>query len=160
VRDVAAGALVRSAGAAEAPAVLAVIQAAFGQYRGSLVPESSALAETADTVAAKIARGGAAVVERDGRMLAAILYEPLGGSLYIGRLAVLPQARRAGFAVLLVEAVEAIARARGIPRLTLGVRLALADNIRLFTRLGFRETGREAHPGFTEPTSMNMEKVL
>jgi ribosomal protein S18 acetylase RimI-like enzyme len=155
-----AGLRVRSADAAEAPAVLAVILAAFGPYRGSLVPESSALAETIDTVAAKIARGGAVVVERDGRMLAATLYEPLDGSLYIGRLAVRPEARRIGVAALLVEAVEGIARAGGIPRLTLGVRLALADNIRLFTRLGFRETGREAHPGFTEPTSMNMEKLL
>lgn len=144
----------------EAPDVLAVIHAAFGQYRGSLVPESSAFKETAETVQATMAQGGAIVVERDGRILAATLYEPLDDSLYIGRLAVLPEARRSGVAALLVEAVEAIARARGIPRLTLGVRLALADNIRLFTRLGFRETGRTAHEGFTEPTSMDMEKRL
>lgn len=151
---------IRNASLEEAPAVLAVILAAFEQYRGSLVPESSAFKETADTVRATIASGGAVVVEQDGRMLAATLYEPEGDSFYIGRLAVLPEARRTGVAIRLVEAVEAIARARGIPRLTLGVRLALADNIRLFTRLGFRETGREAHPGFTEPTSMNMEKRL
>jgi len=145
----------------EAPAVLAVILAAFAQYRGSLVPESSAFTETADTVRARMTQGGGAVVvERDGRMLAATLYEPLDDSLYIGRLAVLPEARRGGVAVLLIRAVEAIARARGIPRLKLGVRLALADNIRLFTRLGFRETGRTAHPGFAEPTSMDMEKRL
>lgn len=144
----------------EAPDVLAVIHAAFGQYRGSLVPESSAFKETAETVRATMAQGGAIVVERDGRIVATTLYEPLDDSLYIGRLAVLPEARRSGVATLLVEAVEAIARARGIPRLTLGVRLALADNIRLFTRLGFRETGRTAHEGFTEPTSMDMEKVL
>lgn len=145
----------------EAPAVIAVILAAFAQYRGSLMPESSAFTETADTVRARMTRGGGAVVvERDGRMLAATLCEPLDNSLYIGRLAVLPEARRGGVAVLMVRAVEATARARGIPRLTLGVRLALADNIRLFTRLGFRETGRTAHPGFTEPTSMDMEKRL
>jgi ribosomal protein S18 acetylase RimI-like enzyme len=144
----------------EAPAVLAAILAAFGQYRGTLVPESSAFKETPDTVRATMARGGAVIVERDGRLLGTTLYQPEDDSLYIGRLAVLPEARRTGVAVLLVQAVEAIARAQGIPRLTLGVRLALADNIRLFTRLGFRETGRTAHPGFTEPTSMDMEKRL
>ena len=151
---------IRNAGLEEAPAVLAVMLAAFAQYRGTLVPESSAFKETPDTVRAKIARGGAVVAERDGRILATTLYEPEDDSLYIGRLAVLPEARRAGLAAVLIDAVEAIARARSIPRLTLSVRLALADNIRLFTRLGFRETGREAHPGFTAPTSMNMEKVL
>lgn len=150
----------RNARLEEAAEVLAVILAAFGQYRGTLVPASSAFKETPDTVRETMTRGGAVIVEREGRILATTLYEPLDDSLYIGRLAVLPEARRSGVAVLLVEAVEAIARARGIPRLTLGVRLALADNIRLFTRLGFRETGRTAHEGFSEPTSMDMEKRL
>jgi ribosomal protein S18 acetylase RimI-like enzyme len=93
-------------------------------------------------------------------MLGASLFEVEGDALYIGRLAVLPEARRRGVAVLLVDAIERIAREEGRARLTLGVRLVLDDNIRLFTRLGFRETGRTSHPGFTVLTSMDMEKRL
>jgi ribosomal protein S18 acetylase RimI-like enzyme len=152
--------VVRKAEAHEAATVTAVIHAAFEPYRGRLVPDSSAHAETVETVRGKMASGGAVLAERDGRMLAAVLFEPEGDALYIGRLAVLPEARRNGLAQRLVEAVEAIARERGVARLTLGVRLSLEDNIRLFTRLGFRETGRTSHPGFTEHTSMDMEKVL
>ena len=43
---------------------------------------------------------------------------------------------------------------------TLGVRIALTENQRLFRSLGYREISREAHPGFTHPTSINMRKVL
>ena len=44
--------------------------------------------------------------------------------------------------------------------MTLGVRLALLANIALFKALSYVGTGRKAHPGFTEPTSMDMEKLL
>jgi ribosomal protein S18 acetylase RimI-like enzyme len=152
--------VIRQAEDNDAVGVTAVIHAAFEPYRGRLVPDSSAHAETVDTVRGKMANGGAVLAEQDGRLVAATLFEREGDALYIGRLAVLPEARRNGLAPRLVEAVEAIARERGIRRLTLGVRLALDDNIRLFTRLGFRETGRTSHPGFTEHTSMDMEKRL
>jgi ribosomal protein S18 acetylase RimI-like enzyme len=152
--------IIRRAEEQEAAAVTAVIHAAFEPYRGKLVPDSSAHAETVETVRGKMANGGALLAEADGRLVAATLFEQEDDALYIGRLAVLPEARRNGLARRLVEAVEAIARERGIRRLTLGVRLALDDNIRLFTRLGFRETGRTSHPGFTEHTSMDMEKRL
>jgi hypothetical protein len=47
-----------------------------------------------------------------------------------------------------------------LPRVHLATRLVLADNRRLFAACGFVETERTAHPGYTEPTSMAMEKVL
>jgi ribosomal protein S18 acetylase RimI-like enzyme len=151
----------RRAVVAEAARVLAVVHAGFAQYRGVLRPESSALAETADSVRRKMEAGGAIVAERPaGGMLGAVLFEPEGDALYLGRLAVLPEARGQGLAARLVGAVEAEARARGCAAVTLEVRLALEDNIRLFARLGYREVGREAHPGFTEPTSMTMRKSL
>jgi len=151
----------RLAEKSDAAGVLAVVLAAFGQYRGRLVPESSAFGETVETVRGTIEAGGAVIAEAaDGRMVGAVLFEPEGDALYLGRLAVLPELRGQGVAARLVEAVEAQARARRCPAVTLGVRLALSDNIRLFTRLGYVETGRTAHPGFAEPTSMDMAKRL
>jgi hypothetical protein len=43
---------------------------------------------------------------------------------------------------------------------TLGVRIALPENVALFTALGYREISREAHAGFSEPTSITMEKRI
>ncbi len=83
-----------------------------------------------------------------------------GQDLYLRRFAVHPGFRRHGIASRLLTEVERHARASGARALTLGVRIALPDNFRFFTTHGFREVGREAHPGFDHPTSINMAKRL
>ncbi len=42
----------------------------------------------------------------------------------------------------------------------LSTRLVLLDNRRLFVACGFVETTRDTHPGYAEPTFVNMEKRL
>jgi GNAT superfamily N-acetyltransferase len=71
-----------------------------------------------------------------------------------------PDFRRHGIAGRLLAEAERHARATGATALTLGVRIALPENARYFAARGFRETGREAHPGFDHPTSINMAKRL
>jgi GNAT superfamily N-acetyltransferase len=83
-----------------------------------------------------------------------------GENLYLGRFAVHPSFRRNGITGRLLAAAERHARATGAAALTLGVRIALPENFRYFTGHGFREIGREAHPGFDHPTSINMAKRL
>lgn len=153
--------VLRAATLADAAAIAAVIAASFEQYRGKLIPESGAFRETADGIAAELTRGaGAIVAERNGEMLGCVLVEDKEGDLYFGRLSVLPSARGLGLAKRLIEAVEAEARRRGLAGVRLGVRVVLTDNQRLFQTLGYRETSREAHPGFDHPTSINMRKPL
>ena len=65
-----------------------------------------------------------------------------------------------GLAARLIRAVEDEARARHLPGVRLGVRIALTANQQRFTSLGYRETSREAHPGFDHFTSINMRKPL
>ena len=48
---------------------------------------------------------------------------------------------------------------RCLPRLYLSTRLVLLDNRRLFAACGFVETTRDAHPGYAEPTFVNMENT-
>lgn len=81
-------------------------------------------------------------------------------NLYLGRFAVHPDFRRHGIASRLLAEAERHARASGATALTLGVRIALTDNFRYFAARGFREVGREAHPGFDQPTSIKMAKRL
>jgi ribosomal protein S18 acetylase RimI-like enzyme len=146
---------------ADAPMIAATIAAAFMQYRGKLVPESSAFRETPEAITTQLAAGSSVIVaERHGTMIGCVVAEVLEGDLYFGRLAVLPAARGLGLAKRLIAAVEDEARRRGLPGVRLGVRIALPDNQRLFTSLGYREISREAHPGFDHPTSINMRKTL
>ena len=153
--------ILRAATAADAPALAAIIAAAFEQYRGKLVPESGAFRETAAAIAAELATGASAIVaEQNGRPVGCVMLKPEEGDLYFGRLSVLPAARGAGLARRLIEAVEAEARRRGMPAVRLGVRIVLTDNQRLFRSLGYAEVSREAHAGFDHPTSINMRKTL
>jgi len=153
--------VLRPATVGDAAAIATVIAAAFAQYRGRLVPESGAFRETAATIAGELERGaGAIVAEQGGEMVGCVLVEEQEGDLYFGRLSVLPSARGLGLAKRLIEAIEAEARRRGLSGVRLGVRIVLTDNQRLFQTLGYRETSREAHPGFDHPTSINMRKPL
>jgi len=153
--------IVRLAGPGRLAEALAVIQAAFREYDGTLVPPSAALTETVDSLARRLAGGAVFLAEgSDGVVLGAICAEARGDSVYLDRLAVLPSARGHGIAAALVAAVEAFAAAAGCASVTLGVRLALPGNVRIFERLGYAEVGRSAHPGFAAPTSAAMAKVL
>lgn len=153
--------VLRAAVRTDAARIAATIAAAFEQYRGKLIPESGAFGETAEAIAAELAKGaGAIVAERNGEMVGCVMIHEMEGDLYFGRLAVLPAARGTGLARRLIDAVEADARRRGLPGIRLGVRVVLTDNQRLFQSLGYREISREAHPGFDHPTSINMRKSL
>jgi ribosomal protein S18 acetylase RimI-like enzyme len=153
--------ILRPATLSDAPAIAAMIAAAFAQYAGRLVPESGALSETSASIASELSNGGGAIVaERNGFLLGCVMTKLEEGDLYFGRLAVLPSARGQNLARRLVDAVEAEARTRGLPGVRLGVRIALPDNQRLFASLGYAEISREAHPGFNHPTSINMRKPL
>lgn len=151
----------RRAAPDDAHLILDLIQTAFAEYRGKLKPDSSAYGETPEGIAQQLVdRQGAVIAERGGVAVGCVLYRDQDEDLYFGRLAVLPDHRRSGVAEALVAAVEAEARARGASGVLLGVRIALTGNQRLFNRLGYVEISRDAHPGFSEPTSINMRKAL
>jgi GNAT superfamily N-acetyltransferase len=141
---------------------VAVIHRAFATLAGRIDPPSAALKETPETLAARFERGGAVFVAYlDGKIVGAVCADPKSdGSIYLDRLAVDPARVGEGIARALVRAVEEFARNQGRDRVTLGVRLLLTDNIALFQHLGYAETGRKAHPGFSEPTSMDLAKTV
>lgn len=150
--------IVRAAAPEEAAAIVAVVHAAFAEYRGRLRPESAALSETAEMVAGQITAHGGFVAEADGRIVGAVLYKVKPDAIYFGRLAVPPAMRGRGIARLLLAAVEDEARRRGRARVTLSVRIALPENQAFFVCNGYREIGRSTHAGFSAPTSIDMAK--
>ncbi len=143
---------------ADAVAAAVLIREAFAAQSLRTDPPSSALRETAESVAAQLTEDGGAALEADDRLIGLILWAERDGGLYLGRLAVLPPWRGRGAARTLLAAAETEARRRALPRLRLRVRLALADNRRLFAACGFCVVHEGAHPGYDAPTFMVMEK--
>ena len=146
--------------AGDASEAAALIRRAFAAQPVRTDPPSGALGETGATVASLLAAGGGAGATIEGVLVGCVLWEAALEWLTLGRLAVAPEWRRRGMAHVLIAAAEAEARHRGLPCLRLGVRLALADNRRLFAAQGFREIALTTHPGFEAPTSVTMEKRL
>ena len=123
-----------------------------------LVPPPSAGRLTGDDVRCHLAQGGGGALLNAAA--AGLLWIERDGGLYVSRVAVDPALRRQGIATRLLAVAEAEALRRGLPRMWLSTRLALTNNRRLFARLGFVEAGSHSHPGFSEPTFVDMVKQL
>ena len=145
------------AGAGEAAEL---VRTAFGAQSRPTNPPSSALSETAETIAAKIGAGGGFGVFEAGALIAVVLWSFEGDTLHVARVSVAPQARGRGIGRLLIATCETEAKRRGARRMTLKTRLELPENERLFVRFGFARRAVEVHPGFEAPTTALMEKVL
>lgn len=137
-----------------------LVRRAFAAQPRPTNPPSSALKETAATIAAHLERGGGAVLEREGVVVGAVLWEVEEGALYISRISVDPGYRRQGIARALVDEAEREARRLALPRMTLGVRLELEENRQLFRSCGFADLELRRHEGYAEPTWVLMERRL
>jgi ribosomal protein S18 acetylase RimI-like enzyme len=145
---------------ADVAGLVALLIAAFEEYHGRLDPPSGAHDETEERLRGTL-RGAQAVLARvDGELAGCVFYSAMGHYVDLFRLAVLPAYRRRGIGRTLVECVEARALAMGIPRVRLGVRVALPHNRAYYERLGYRFLEARAHSGYAEPTYVILEKHL
>ena len=152
---------VRWATAADRAAVVKVLQRAFADYDGRLQPPPGALGETESSVRAHLQRGGSvALAFIEGAPVGAMFVERKGGALFLSRVSVVPEKRGSGITARMVALAEALARGAGVGGLTLRVREVLAQNLALFQRLGFRETGRHGHESRPETVMIDMRKDL
>ena len=140
--------------------IVALLQRAFGAYRGKLRPESGALQETPETIRAVMKAGTILLAERAGRILGCVSVRRKDDCAYAGRLAVEPMEQGMGVGRALLTAAEALARQMGMDRLRVDVRLKLTDNRAFFRALGFVEGAERCHPGFSRPTYVELEKIL
>lgn len=148
--------MIRPLTQADAAWVAELIRNAFATIGTRVDPAPSALRVTEESVRQHLETGGGAVCGKAG----CILWSVKAGGLYVSRLAVLPAHRGRGVATRLLARAEEEARAMGLPRIHLEVRLALEDNRRLFARCGFVEGAQRAHPGYPHPTYVEAEKRL
>jgi len=151
---------VRDANAADVPALLGLVHAAFEQYRGRLDPPSGAHGETQASLRAALAAGGAVLASADDTPVGCVFYHRNGERVDLGRLSVLPALRRYGIGRRLTGEVEHRARALGAQRVELGVRIALPWLRAYYERCGYRVVREETHAGYSAPTYVVMAKDL
>lgn len=151
---------VQAATSDQATSILAVLMAAFQQYRDVLDPPSGVFSETPDDIKHKLTAGGGFVASDGLEIVGMVLYQPHTEYMYLGRLAVLPDYRGRHIARNLIAAVEQEARKQNLYCVQLGVRLVLRDNQALFQRLGYTIKSYHAHEGYNDYTYATMEKRL
>ena len=145
---------------ADVPSLLAILIAAFEEYRGRLDPPSGAHEESAERLRDTLRQAHAVLARSGDELVGCVFYAPVGDCVDLFRLAVLPAYRRRGIARALVEYVESRALALGIPRVQLGVRVALPANRAYYERMGYRFLQARSHTGHAEPTYVILEKSL
>jgi ribosomal protein S18 acetylase RimI-like enzyme len=137
---------IRAVGVEQASEVHRVMQLAFEEYRGRLVPPSGALTETIDDVRAAINSGGAFLAFAGEVTVGSARYRLFPDHAYAERIAVLPAHRGRGVAIALMAAFEEAVQALGVPEARVGVRASLPSNLRFYENLGHRALGSRPYP--------------
>jgi len=102
-----------------------------------------------DDYGALITEGAVSVLEEPGAAIAAILVLlPKPDHLLLDNIAVRPDRQGQGLGGQLIAFAEAEARRLGFAELRLYTHERMTENIALYTRLGFLETGRGREAGY------------
>ena len=96
----------------------------------------------------RVADGQVWVLEADGTIVGLIVLEEAGDTLLLDNVAVSPAAQGKGYGRTLIDFAEQEARRLGYAELRLYTNVHMTENIALYERLGFLQTGRVSEKGF------------
>ena len=150
----------RAATEDDIPTLVALIHTAFKEYDRALDPPSGAHKESAENIRQKLTTERAVLALLGDQAVACVFYREAADHMYFGRLAVLPAYRNRGISAVLIAYVEQRACELGLPRVQLGVRVALPHLHARYERLGYHVIEQRSHPGYAEPTYLVMEKLM
>lgn len=134
--------MIRSARPEDADAIRQLVLDACGHYVDPMGKPPGPMLDDYDR---RIADGQAWVLEEAGEL---VLEDAEGGALLLDNVAVAPSARGKGHGRALVAFAEEEARRRGHGEVRLYTNVLMAENLRLYERLGFRETDRVSENGY------------
>lgn len=126
------------------PAVLDIQRRAYKQKEAPLYGDAiPPLSETPETLAGEIADGKALLVgEMDGRVVASLRMKKRDdGAVYFGRLSVDPDMQGRGIGQKMALAVEELNP--DAPAFYLDCGVDSTENMHIYTKLGYRKTGKE-----------------
>lgn len=136
-----AGPSVRRVGHESAEVVHHIVHQAFSG-RPTLDPPADALLETVDSIATRLALNGGLVARVDDRPVGALLFDPVGDTVYLRRFGVLPDAQGHGVAAAMVD--TAVDAWLGRARLTVVAREELPATVAFWERRGFAQVDRRS----------------
>ncbi|SNS91092.1 GNAT family N-acetyltransferase [Tropicimonas sediminicola] len=137
---------IRRATTADETAIRACVREAYGRYVADIGREPAPM--QAD-YARHIAAGETWVATAtDGGFLGFVVFYPDGSAMHLDSVAVARHAERRGIGRALIGFCEETARRAGFGAVRLYTNAKMTDNLTIYPRLGFRETGRHRQDGF------------
>ena len=100
-----------------------------------------------DDYEALIGKGVVYVVEREGAIQGVLVLIPEQGAMLLDNIAVAPSAKGTGIGRSLLQYAENSARAAGYRAIRLYTHETMAENIALYSRIGYAETHRAEEKG-------------
>jgi ribosomal protein S18 acetylase RimI-like enzyme len=137
--------VIRRAVPADLAAMARIVDAAYAHYVPRLGRKPAPML---DDHAARIRDGEAFVFEADGAVGGVLVLIDAPDHLLLDNIAVDPARRGTGLGRALLQFAEVEARRRGYPEVRLYTNEKMTENIALYGRIGYRETGRGAQSGF------------
>jgi predicted N-acetyltransferase YhbS len=128
---------IRPALTTEIEAVREIERASAQRFIGLMDALAADEPSPAEVLAARIVAGGLLVADVEGEVAAFVMFRPVGDSLYIEQIDVLPAFERRRIGASLIDAVADQARTSGLSRLTLSTFRDVPWNAPYYRRLGF-----------------------
>lgn len=101
-----------------------------------------------DDYAQRIANAQTWLLEDGGRIVGILVLEESADGFLLDNIAVLPEYQGKGLGRQLIEFAETEARRRGFGEIRLYTHVLMAENIALYSRVGFVETHRTTEKGY------------
>lgn len=136
--------IIRAATGDDAGAVAACVRQAYEHYIERMGQPPGPMLDDYEDV---IARHAVFVVD-DGAMQGILVLIERDGTILLDNIAVAPAAQGTGIGRALLEFAEAEAIRRGYGAIELYTHELMVENIALYEKIGYRETGRRREKGF------------
>ena len=137
--------MLRTARPEDRAAVEAIVNAAYSVYVERIGKPPGPML---DDYGRLIGEGVVSLLEADGAIAGLIVLLPKSDHLLLDNIAVHPDRQGRGLGRRLIAFAESEARRRGFVELRLYTHATMTENIALYTRLGFRQTGRGHEAGY------------
>ena len=129
----------------DVPLIKSMVDAAYAKYIERLGKLPAAM--TANH-GALVDAGELYVLRTDGRVVGSVLLARADDSINLSNLVVAPAAQGRGYGRVLMDVADDMARSHGLAAVTLFTNEKMHENIALYRKLGFVETGRTTQDGF------------
>jgi ribosomal protein S18 acetylase RimI-like enzyme len=136
---------IRLATPSDVPEIVRVVDAAYSPYIPRMRRKPGPML---DDYPARVQSGTAWVFDADGALAGLLVLLDGADHLLLENIAVDPVHHGTGVGRALLQFTEAEAVRRGYSEVQLYTHQTMTENIALYLRIGYRETGRRTHEGF------------